>query len=232
MRPITTLLSSSQTSSCKDGFIRQCRSFNKTHKDNKLNTTHLKLPGTSKPIFIDESLTSTGRRLAFLARQCVKDNNYHSTCISYGKIYIKKSQDSSVLRINCEQDLQKIRPKWLFQLVFQLYHLLFPVVFFVTLLNLLKPLQISNITHTYTQSSYLNLHVPCRTLIRIIYLHPTAIICYLQKISQINTLRFLGSVDALNIQPLLAFILLIVSIVHLLNSPADGVFIIIRLTVI
>lgn len=99
------------TTISKDGFIKQCRTFNKTAKNNKLNTSHLKLPGSPKPIFIDESLTSLGRRLAYMARQCVKENHYHSTWTSYGKIFIKKSQDSLALRIDCEQDLRNISLK-------------------------------------------------------------------------------------------------------------------------
>lgn len=99
------------TTSCKDGFINQCRSYNKSHKEDKLNTTHLGLPGSSKPVYIDESLTSLGRRLAFLARQFVKENNYHSTWTSYGKVFLRKSQDSPALRIDCELDISKLSHK-------------------------------------------------------------------------------------------------------------------------
>ncbi|KAJ8704289.1 hypothetical protein PYW08_013013 [Mythimna loreyi] len=92
----------------KDDFIKQCRNYNKKNRDNKLNTSHLQLPGPPKPVYVDESLTNLGRRLAYLARQFVVDNNYHSTWNSYGKIFIEKTQDSSALRIDCEHDLKKL----------------------------------------------------------------------------------------------------------------------------
>ncbi|XP_053619462.1 uncharacterized protein LOC128680381 [Plodia interpunctella] len=96
---------------CKDGFINQCRAYNKTHKENKLNTSHIGLPGPSKPIFVDELLTSLGKRLAYLARQLVKENSYHSTWTSYGKVYLRKTQNSPVLRIDCETDFDKLSSK-------------------------------------------------------------------------------------------------------------------------
>lgn len=99
------------TTSCKDGFLKQCRNFNKMHKDNKLNTSHLQLPGPTKPVFVDESLTSLGRRLAYLARLFVMEHKYHSTWTSYGKIFIKKTHDSPALRVDCELDLEKIAIK-------------------------------------------------------------------------------------------------------------------------
>lgn len=99
------------TTLCKDGFIKQSRNYNKMHRDNKLNTSHLQLPGPLKPIFIDESLTSLGRRLAYLARQFIAEHKYHSTWTSYGKIFIKKTHDSPALRVDCEQDLEKLLNK-------------------------------------------------------------------------------------------------------------------------
>lgn len=95
----------------KYGFIKQSRYFNTANKDAKLSTSHLTLPGPGRPIYIDESLTPFARRLSFLARQYVKDHNYHSSWSSYGKIFLRKSQDSPPLRIDSEEDLKKLQPK-------------------------------------------------------------------------------------------------------------------------
>lgn len=92
----------------KESFITQCRNYNKIRKENKLSTTSLLLPGPSKPIYIDECLTRLGRRLAYLARQLVKEQNFHSTWTSYGKVFIRKSPDSKAFRIDSEQDLQSL----------------------------------------------------------------------------------------------------------------------------
>lgn len=100
------------TTATKDGFIKQCRNFNKANKDSKHNTSHLSgLSGPPQPIFIDESLTSLGRKLFFPARQFVRDNRYHSTWTSYGKVFIRKTQDSPAIRIDGEEDLKKHVPK-------------------------------------------------------------------------------------------------------------------------
>ncbi|CAH2088794.1 unnamed protein product [Euphydryas editha] len=94
------------TTTLKDDFIKECRVFNKKNSDNKLNTSHLQIP--TKPIFVDESLTSVGRKLSVLARQLVKDHKYHSTRTSYGRIYLRKNHDSPVTRIDTEKDIQKL----------------------------------------------------------------------------------------------------------------------------
>ncbi|KAJ2938181.1 hypothetical protein O0L34_g18521 [Tuta absoluta] len=99
------------TTSMKDGFIKQCRAFNKENKNNKLHSGHLELPGSPKPIFIDESLTINARRLSYMSRQIIKNYHYHSTWTSYGKVYIRKSQDSPAIRIDSEEDLTKLIPK-------------------------------------------------------------------------------------------------------------------------
>ncbi|KAL4719708.1 hypothetical protein ACJJTC_007897 [Scirpophaga incertulas] len=99
------------TISCKDGFMKQCRFYNKTNMDNKLNTSHLNLSGPPKPLYIDESLTSLGKKITYYARQFIKDNNYHSAWSSFGKIFVRKSQDSPAVRIDCEQDLKKLLSK-------------------------------------------------------------------------------------------------------------------------
>lgn len=95
----------------KEGFITKCRTFNRENKENKLSTHHLQLPGPSKPIYVDESLTKLGRKLFYLARQFVKDNNYYSTWTSYGKIYLREKKDSLAIRIDTEQDLRKLSLK-------------------------------------------------------------------------------------------------------------------------
>lgn len=95
----------------KNGFIKQCRSFNKANRDSKLSTSHLNLSGPNKPIYVDESLTPLARRLSFLARQSVKDHGYHSTWSSYGKIFIRLTQNSPPVRIDSEDDIEKLMRK-------------------------------------------------------------------------------------------------------------------------
>lgn len=95
----------------KDGFLRNTAAYNKAHKDTKLNTSHLQIHGPAKSVYINESLTQQGRKLAYLARQAAKANNYHSTWTYLGITYLKKTEDSPAVRIVNERDLDKLNTK-------------------------------------------------------------------------------------------------------------------------
>lgn len=85
------------------------RKYNKDHPECKLNTSHLKLEGASKPIFIAETLTTKGNRLFFLARDFAKANKYIYCWTSYGKVYLRKIEGSPLIRINEDADLIELR---------------------------------------------------------------------------------------------------------------------------
>lgn len=93
----------------KEDFLKSVRKYNKDHPECKLNTSHLKLEGASKPIFIAETLTAKGNRLFFLARDFAKANKYNYCWTSYGKVYLRKIEGSPLIRINEEADLIKLR---------------------------------------------------------------------------------------------------------------------------
>lgn len=95
----------------KETVIRKCRYFNKENIQNKLNTTHLQISGTPQPIYIDESLTAKAKRLRYLVREFTKAHNYHSFWTSYGKVYMREKEGSPVIRVDCEEDLQKLDSK-------------------------------------------------------------------------------------------------------------------------
>ncbi|KAL0830980.1 hypothetical protein ABMA28_001868 [Loxostege sticticalis] len=99
------------TTSRKEDLISNYRNFNKTKRQNKerlFNSEHLKLPGTPHPIFISESLTSKARHLFYLARGNVKAKNLVSAWTSFGKVYVRKEEDSPPVRINEEGELLKL----------------------------------------------------------------------------------------------------------------------------
>ncbi|CAG4971483.1 unnamed protein product [Colias eurytheme] len=95
----------------KDKLVSSYNNYNKSKRINKekqLNTEHINLSGAPHTIFISEYLSSKTRRLFYMARQSVKTNKIFSTWTAYGKIYVKKVQNSSPVRINEEADLLKI----------------------------------------------------------------------------------------------------------------------------
>lgn len=77
----------------KEDVVSGYRKLIKTRRENKepqLNTTHLKIPGTPRTIYISDFLASEARHLYYLAREGVKNKKLIATWTSYGKIYAKK----------------------------------------------------------------------------------------------------------------------------------------------
>ncbi|KAJ8709306.1 hypothetical protein PYW07_009132 [Mythimna separata] len=92
----------------KELIIKKARKFNNTNKNNKLNTTHLKIEGPLKPIFLSEKLTPKAQRLYYLAR-CFAENNKFKYCwTSFGKILIKRADGDRYVMIKTEADLDNL----------------------------------------------------------------------------------------------------------------------------
>lgn len=94
----------------KEEFIRSYKQFNKNHQSDKLNTRNINIAGQSQPIYISENLTQKNRRLFFLAREFAKNYEYAFCWLSFGKICLRKSEGSPVIRISYETDLEKLYP--------------------------------------------------------------------------------------------------------------------------
>lgn len=95
----------------KDTVLTSFKQFNKLRRSNKepqLNTDHLKVPGPTKPIFISEVLTSKAGRLYYTARQMVKNKKIAYAWTSFGKVYVKKEEGQSPIRIEDEVELQRL----------------------------------------------------------------------------------------------------------------------------
>lgn len=94
----------------KDRILKALKSFNKARaKGEKLNTTHLNHSYQFKPVYITETLTHKTQRLFFLARQFKKSYGYDFCWTTNGYVYLKKTEDSSHIRINHDPDLDKLR---------------------------------------------------------------------------------------------------------------------------
>lgn len=92
----------------KQNIIKKTRHFNNNNKQNKLNTTHLKMEGPGKPIYLSEKLTPKNQRLYYLARNFAKDNEYKYCWTSYGKVYLRQDNGRKPILINCEEDLSNL----------------------------------------------------------------------------------------------------------------------------
>lgn len=97
------------TTYTKESIIRLSKKFNINNNSNHLNTSHLKINGPPKLIFINEHLTPKMKHLHYLARQFAKEHNYKYCWASFGIIYLRRKEGEVRIRINEEDDLNKLK---------------------------------------------------------------------------------------------------------------------------
>lgn len=92
----------------KTDVLKMCKSYNIKHKA-KLCAKHLGLRSNEDvPIFVSEQLTAKGARLHFLARDLAKSKRYKYCWTAYGKVYVKKQDDSPTVVITNEYQIQAL----------------------------------------------------------------------------------------------------------------------------
>ncbi|CAH0397459.1 unnamed protein product [Chilo suppressalis] len=107
---MTPILLECSSQLIKEEIIRSVKAYNKQHRENKLNTSNLKMDGPSKPIYVAESLSSHTRRLYYLAREYAKTNKYAFCWTSKGTVYLRKNEGAPLIRVNNEADLVLTAP--------------------------------------------------------------------------------------------------------------------------
>uniref|UniRef100_A0A2A4JIS1 FP protein C-terminal domain-containing protein n=1 Tax=Heliothis virescens TaxID=7102 RepID=A0A2A4JIS1_HELVI len=92
----------------KTDILKLCKAFNTT-RTYKLCAKHLghRVAGDT-PIFVSEQLTAKGARLHFLARDLVKAGKYKFCWTAYGRVYIRKSENSPIITIKSEAQVQQL----------------------------------------------------------------------------------------------------------------------------
>ena len=90
----------------KTDIIKSCKAYNIKYKS-KLCANHLGLK-VDTPIYVSEQLTAKGARLHFLARDLVKSKGYKYCWTAYGKIYVKKQEESPTYIIKTESQVQAL----------------------------------------------------------------------------------------------------------------------------
>lgn len=104
-RPIVAEFSCVQT---RNEFISRVRRFNKEKPTiDKLNTQNIGLPGVKQPIYIDEHLPPSQRKLMFITRQFAKKHNY-SCWHSNGKILLRMDTTGKPIIIQSEKSLSDL----------------------------------------------------------------------------------------------------------------------------
>lgn len=97
------------TAVTKEELLKSTRLYNKNNSNDKLNTAHLDIVGTARPVYVSENLTSKAKRLYYLARELSKDRCYAHCWTLNGQVFLRKTDGAPHLRINSEEDLVSLR---------------------------------------------------------------------------------------------------------------------------
>lgn len=112
-RPIVAEFATVHT---KQNLLMAIRSYNKTKtsKEDKLNTESIGVPGKRQAVYIEERLSTSSKKLFYLARQFAKENHYSFCWTSNGNIFLRKQVGDKQILISsekCIQDLNVNKPK-------------------------------------------------------------------------------------------------------------------------
>ncbi|KAL4709621.1 hypothetical protein ACJJTC_007352 [Scirpophaga incertulas] len=101
---IVTLNSPSQ----RDGLISAAQRFNKENNGNRLNTLHLGMAGESHQIYVAEHLDPETKQLFAAARKFKRDKNYAYCWVKYGKIYLRKNDNTDAKLVTSQDFLNNL----------------------------------------------------------------------------------------------------------------------------
>lgn len=97
-----------RSSLLKSDFLKKVKEFNFKNKT-RLQAKHLEFTSNiDQPIFVSEQLTAKGARLFFLARDLAKSKQYKYCWTSFGKVYVRKDDQSRIIPIQNEAQVQHL----------------------------------------------------------------------------------------------------------------------------
>lgn len=93
----------------KEDVITSVRRFNKDRPvPDKLNYEHFGITGHKKPIFVDEYLPYSTRKLLFRAREFAKTHNFKFCWTAKGRVLLRKDSNAKYIYVKTEQCLSKL----------------------------------------------------------------------------------------------------------------------------
>lgn len=92
----------------RDELLAAVSRFNKTKRDDKLNSEHLGIGGHCVPVFVSEHLTPTNKHLHAAARKKAKETGSKFVWVRDGRIYVRKNEQSPAIYIKNEDSLKLI----------------------------------------------------------------------------------------------------------------------------
>ncbi|XP_060806476.1 uncharacterized protein LOC132903126 [Amyelois transitella] len=102
----TPIIVETNSAILKAEFLKKVKFFNMKHQ-NKLCAKHMGYKTQEDtPIFVSEHLTAKGTRLHFLARDLAKSKSYKFCWTAYGKVFVRKDENSPIINIRTEEQVQ------------------------------------------------------------------------------------------------------------------------------
>ena len=92
----------------RDSVLSAIHRFNKTHKDDKLNTKHLDIAGESRPVFVAEHLSPEHKALNASVRKLAKEHKFKYMWVRNGEIFVRRDDNASAIHIKNTESLKKI----------------------------------------------------------------------------------------------------------------------------
>ncbi|CAG9122369.1 unnamed protein product [Plutella xylostella] len=88
--------------------MKAAKAHNKQHSDRRLCAADIGYKGLNTPVYISEALTNKVRRLFFLARDFAKNQGYKFCWTSNGRVFLRKTPDSTHIEIKEESQLMSM----------------------------------------------------------------------------------------------------------------------------
>ncbi|KPJ02103.1 hypothetical protein RR46_03378 [Papilio xuthus] len=93
----------------RDIIISTFKKYNKSNKNNPLNTTNLGIPGNKQAVYVTEHLPPYLKSLHAETRKAAKGKRFKYVWIKYGNIYVRKDDTSPALLIKNSNSLSKLQ---------------------------------------------------------------------------------------------------------------------------
>ncbi|KAG7300501.1 hypothetical protein JYU34_016132 [Plutella xylostella] len=105
------VLATFNTPRLRDSIISATLRFNKSHSKEKLNTSHLGLAGESKRVYVTEHLAPETKQLHAAARKFAKDKNFKFVWVRYGRVYLRKDENTKGIHLKNLDSLNNVELK-------------------------------------------------------------------------------------------------------------------------
>ncbi|XP_013185756.2 uncharacterized protein LOC106131271 [Amyelois transitella] len=102
-----TILATLPSERVRDVIISGVKRFNRSNKQEPLNSRHLGVPGDKSPIFVSEHLSAECKDLHAAARMAAKEKRYKYVWVKFGRVYMRKDDTSPALHIKNKESLEK-----------------------------------------------------------------------------------------------------------------------------